>query len=156
MSARVNSFASARAFYVQSAQKTAAIRKDCGGFHGGEKGIRTLVGGLLQTRFPVVRLRPAQPSLRADNPVSVSRVAQTGDLLILPHIAGFVKRFLKNNREEGGILRGGGLPPRSQLTLWFAVPEGAPVPGVAVLPCHCAVFLPHLPDPLPRQGRGKP
>ena len=32
---------------------------------GGEKEIRTLVGVLAQTRFPVVRLRPAQPSLRA-------------------------------------------------------------------------------------------
>ena len=29
---------------------------------GGEIGIRTLVGVLAQTRFPVVRLRPAQPS----------------------------------------------------------------------------------------------
>ena len=34
-------------------------------FHGGERGIRTLVGVLAQTRFPVVRLRPAQPSLHA-------------------------------------------------------------------------------------------
>ena len=32
---------------------------------GGEKGIRTLVGVSAQTRFPVVRLRPAQPSLLA-------------------------------------------------------------------------------------------
>ena len=35
-------------------------------FYGGEKEIRTLVGVLAQTRFPVVRLRPTQPSLRAD------------------------------------------------------------------------------------------
>ena len=34
--------------------------------YGGEKEIRTLVGVLAQTRFPVVRLRPTQPSLRAD------------------------------------------------------------------------------------------
>ena len=34
--------------------------------HGGERGIRTLGTGLPHTRFPVVRLRPAQPSLRAD------------------------------------------------------------------------------------------
>ena len=33
----------------------------------GERGIRTLVGVLAQTRFPVVRLRPAQPSLHASN-----------------------------------------------------------------------------------------
>ena len=32
---------------------------------GGERGIRTLGTGLPHTRFPVVRLRPAQPSLRA-------------------------------------------------------------------------------------------
>ena len=32
---------------------------------GGEREIRTLVGVLAQTRFPVVRLRPAQPSLHA-------------------------------------------------------------------------------------------
>ena len=37
-----------------------------GAFRGGEKEIRTLVGVLAQTRFPVVRLRPTQPSLRAD------------------------------------------------------------------------------------------
>ena len=35
-------------------------------FHGGEREIRTLGTGLPHTRFPVVRLRPAQPSLRAD------------------------------------------------------------------------------------------
>ena len=34
-------------------------------FYGGEKEIRTLVGVLAQTRFPVVRLRPTQPSLHA-------------------------------------------------------------------------------------------
>ena len=32
-------------------------------FSGGERGIRTLVRVLTETRFPVVRLRPAQPSL---------------------------------------------------------------------------------------------
>ena len=32
---------------------------------GGKIGIRTLVGVLAQTRFPVVRLRPAQPSLHS-------------------------------------------------------------------------------------------
>ncbi len=34
-------------------------------YSGGEKGIRTLDGVLAHTRFPVVRLRPAQPSLHA-------------------------------------------------------------------------------------------
>ena len=33
--------------------------------YGGEREIRTLVGVLAQTRFPVVRLRPAQPSLHS-------------------------------------------------------------------------------------------
>ncbi len=32
--------------------------------HGGERGIRTLDGVLAHTRFPVVRLRPTQPSLQ--------------------------------------------------------------------------------------------
>ena len=32
--------------------------------YGGERGIRTLDGVLAHTRFPVVRLRPAQPSLQ--------------------------------------------------------------------------------------------
>ena len=36
-------------------------------FFGGERGIRTLVGVLAQTRFPVVRLRPAQPSLHGSS-----------------------------------------------------------------------------------------
>ena len=36
-------------------------------FSGGEREIRTLGTGLPHTRFPVVRLRPAQPSLRADS-----------------------------------------------------------------------------------------
>ncbi len=31
---------------------------------GGERGIRTLEALLTLTRFPIVRLRPAQPSLR--------------------------------------------------------------------------------------------
>ncbi len=35
------------------------------GFSGGEKGIRTLERVLAVTRFPIVRLRPAQPPLRA-------------------------------------------------------------------------------------------
>ena len=34
-----------------------------GFFSGGKIGIRTLVRGLPETRFPVVRLRPAQPSV---------------------------------------------------------------------------------------------
>ena len=35
------------------------------GIFGGEKGIRTPERVLAVTRFPIVRLRPAQPSLRA-------------------------------------------------------------------------------------------
>ena len=48
--------------------------------NGGEKEIRTLVGVLALTRFPVVRLRPAQPSLRA------------ADLTILADYSTLVKR----------------------------------------------------------------
>lgn len=38
---------------------------------GGEKGIRTLEVVLALTRFPVVRLRPAQPSLRMNWRLSI-------------------------------------------------------------------------------------
>ena len=41
---------------------------------GGEKGIRTLDGVLAHTRFPVVRLRPAQPSLHATYIVYYKRI----------------------------------------------------------------------------------
>ena len=44
-----------------SAKKTTLT----GGFFGGEKGIRTLDTLSTYTRFPVARLRPAQPSLHA-------------------------------------------------------------------------------------------
>ena len=40
---------------------------------GGERGIRTLVGVLAQTRFPVVRLRPAQPTLHAATCISYQK-----------------------------------------------------------------------------------
>ena len=40
-------------------------------FYGGEREIRTLGTVLAFTRFPVVRLRPAQPSLHID-PVIIS------------------------------------------------------------------------------------
>ena len=46
-------------------------------FSGGERGIRTLVRVLAETRFPVVRLRPAQPSLLA----SVSNRHFSSDLV---------------------------------------------------------------------------
>ena len=58
-------------------------RKFPEGFHhGGEREIRTLGTGLPHTRFPVVRLRPAQPSLRADL-----------DIILL--FSSLVKSFLK-------------------------------------------------------------
>ncbi len=47
-------------FDVENKQETHCFHS---GFCGGEKEIRTLVGVLAQTRFPVVRLRPTQPSL---------------------------------------------------------------------------------------------
>ena len=40
--------------------------RGCLSFYGGERGIRTLGTVLAFTRFPVVRLRPAQPSLQVD------------------------------------------------------------------------------------------
>ena len=46
---------------------------------GGEKGIRTLERVLAVTRFPVVRLRPAQPSLQM-----LVRSIVTGALLLYP------------------------------------------------------------------------
>ena len=39
------------------------------GFFGGEIGIRTLDAVSVHTRFPVVRLRPTQPSLHAQEGV---------------------------------------------------------------------------------------
>ena len=51
---------------------------------GGERGIRTLVRVLALTRFPVVRLRPAQPSLRAC------------DFVIIAYLKQIVKPFSKN------------------------------------------------------------
>ena len=54
---------------VQHHKVFSKTKKDTDGVlfcFGGEKEIRTLVGVLAQTRFPVVRLRPTQPSLRAD------------------------------------------------------------------------------------------
>ena len=51
-------------------------------FYGGERGIRTLGTVLAFTRFPVVRLRPAQPSLHFD-------------LTIISHLFIKIKPFLK-------------------------------------------------------------
>ena len=46
-------------YRIHSKRKNRTIMR----FFGGERGIRTLGGVLAHTRFPVVRLRPAQPSL---------------------------------------------------------------------------------------------
>ena len=62
-------------------------------FHGGERGIRTLVGVLAQTRFPVVRLRPAQPPLRD---VEGSR----DDWIMIPQIFRFVNSFSKKSSKN--------------------------------------------------------
>ena len=40
-------------------------------FFGGERGIRTLGRVLADTRFPVVRLRPAQPSLQVAHSLNI-------------------------------------------------------------------------------------
>ena len=50
--------------------------------YGGERGIRTLGRVLADTRFPVVRLRPAQPSLQVS-------------LIIISHTNRFVKGLIK-------------------------------------------------------------
>ena len=52
-------------FIVGSSSQTKKHPIGCFLVCGGEKEIRTLVGVLAQTRFPVVRLRPTQPSLHA-------------------------------------------------------------------------------------------
>ena len=56
-------------------------------FFGGEGGIRTRETLLTPTRFPVVRLRPAQPPLHT--PVSLET-----SLFIILHGSRFVKHFL--------------------------------------------------------------
>lgn len=58
--------------------------------NGGKKGIRTLERVLAVTRFPIVRLRPAQPSFRI-----IYRLAYAVDLYILSQLIRFVKHFLK-------------------------------------------------------------
>jgi hypothetical protein len=53
-----------------------------GFFFGGERGIRTLERVLAVTRFPVVRLRPAQPSLRVlSKNIKIYCFAPDNDLL---------------------------------------------------------------------------
>ena len=64
-----------------SIKKNKAVRLDCLVFYGGEREIRTLGTVLAFTRFPVVRLRPTQPSLH--------------DLSIIAHSISKIKRFLK-------------------------------------------------------------
>ena len=77
-------------------------------FCGGEREIRTLGTGLPHTRFPVVRLRPAQPSLHAD-------------LYMIPQLLDFVKpffqtfscffqAFFKNVQTKAAFLRPSSLP----------------------------------------------
>ena len=51
---------------IQFSDKTKGHHKGVLLFYGGERGIRTLGTVLAFTRFPVVRLRPAQPSLQID------------------------------------------------------------------------------------------
>ena len=71
---------------VIKSQKSKIPKDFSSGVFGGEGGIRTLVGVLAQTRFPVVRLRPAQPPLQ---------VASLDDYNMIPQNFGFVKGFLK-------------------------------------------------------------
>ena len=52
-------------FYHIKAKTAILFCQNCGFLFGGEREIRTLGTVLAFTRFPVVRLRPAQPSLQA-------------------------------------------------------------------------------------------
>ena len=58
---------------------------------GGEREIRTLGTFIGFTRFPVVRLRPAQPSLQISQTVGQGRLL-IGCLFIIRQILRFVKR----------------------------------------------------------------
>ena len=51
--------------FLQTAPATTKPLPDSAGVCGGKKGIRTLEGFRGPTRFPVVRLRPAQPSFQS-------------------------------------------------------------------------------------------
>ena len=50
-------------------------------FYGGEREIRTLGRVLAYTRFPVVRLRPTQPSLHADSGIIPQRKSKINSFL---------------------------------------------------------------------------
>ena len=60
-------------------------------FYGGKRGIRTLGGFVALTRFPVVRLRPAQPSFH----VPLKRC-----LYIIPRNMQIVNRFFQKNSRK--------------------------------------------------------
>ena len=90
-------------------------------FSGGERGIRTLGTGLPHTRFPVVRLRPAQPSLHADSN-------------IIPQLLGFVKCFFAFFAKKFLIRFFFLLPPHNSLPL-HSLPH-------RVLACFLFFFAP--------------
>ena len=62
-------------------------------FYGGQSGIRTLERVLAVTRFPIVRLRPAQPTVHFRNITDTLRI----DLIIISQQKQFVKHFFKKN-----------------------------------------------------------
>ena len=76
---------------IRFSQHKKEHHRDCGGvlFCGGERGIRTLGTGLPHTRFPVVRLRPAQPSLR------VTRISYHNLATLSSIFFSFFKTFFK-------------------------------------------------------------
>ena len=82
-------------------KRTFVLVDKCSFFVGGERGIRTLVRVLAETRFPVVRLRPAQPSLQTRSLVHLAvLLLHFGDFNIILHFFLFVKGFLKKSLKK--------------------------------------------------------
>ena len=81
--------------------------KDCG--YGGEKGIRTLDTFIGYTRFPIVRLRPAQPSLHSLALVTAHYILAG----FLDLSSGFLKKLQKKKKERLKAKTGEGRRPRT-------------------------------------------
>ena len=64
---------------------------------GGERGIRTLETLLTPTRFPIVRLRPTQPSLHGECSTCCALVAGNG--LYYSRFFSFVKRKIEKSQK---------------------------------------------------------
>ena len=76
-------------------KKKKSVSLSAYGFSGGKRGIRTLGGFMAHTRFPVVRLRPAQPSFHLYfKCASTALVYHTGFCAACQHL--FFKFMQKN------------------------------------------------------------